>query len=50
MEGLGHFRLSNNSMGNQVTISNIKMDSIAWGFADGGVEALGPGSGDAWLE
>ena len=29
MEGLGHFRLSNNSMGNQATISDIKMESIA---------------------
>ena len=29
MEGLGHFRLSDNSMGNQATISNIKMDSNA---------------------
>ena len=28
MEGLGHFRLSNSSMGKQVTISDIKMDSI----------------------
>ena len=29
MEGLGHFRLSDNSMGNQATISDIKMESIA---------------------
>ena len=29
MEGLGHFRLSDSSMGNQATISDIKMDSIA---------------------
>ena len=36
MEGLGHFRLSDNSMGNQVTISDIKMDLIVWGFADAG--------------
>jgi hypothetical protein len=29
MEGLGHYRLSDNSMGNQATISDIKMDLIA---------------------
>ena len=28
MEGLGHFRLSDNSMGNQETIRDIKMDLI----------------------